>query len=90
MTTPILLTEPEAAERLRLCTRTLRKARHEGLLRCILIGRAVRYTVEDLESYVEQLRQVQPPCPSAQPTRVRTVPKRGGVIIPFSERNARR
>ncbi|MGW8201934.1 helix-turn-helix domain-containing protein [Sphingomonas bisphenolicum] len=86
---PILLTEPEAADRLRLCTRTLRKARQAGQLHYVLIGRAVRYTVEDLESYVEQLRQVQPVCPPVQPTRRISVPRRTGerVIVPFTERN---
>lgn len=74
---------------MRLSARTLRKARKAGDLRCILIGRSVRYTVEDLESYVEQLRQVQPACP-AHSTRVRSVSNRSGVVIPFSERNARR
>lgn len=86
----ILLTESEAADRLRLSTRTLRSARRDGVLRCILIGRAVRYTVADLESFVDQLRQVQPPCPSPKPTRARSAPKRGGVVISFSDRNARR
>lgn len=46
--TPILLTEKEAAQRLSLCTRTLRKARQDGELPYILIGRAVRYAVADL------------------------------------------
>ncbi len=85
----ILLTEAEAADRLRLCTRTLRKERQAGRLRYVLIGRAVRYTVEDLESYVEQLRQVQPACPPVQPTRRISVSRRPGdrVIVPFTERN---
>ncbi|WP_313800941.1 helix-turn-helix domain-containing protein [Sphingobium sp.] len=89
---PILLTETEAAECLRVCTRTLRKARQAGQLHYILIGRAVRYTLADLESYVEQLRQVQPACPPTQPTRRISVPRQSarGVIVPFTERNPRR
>lgn len=59
----LLLTEAEAAERLRICTRTLRKARQEGALHYVLIGRAVRYTVPDLESFIESLRKVQTTCP---------------------------
>lgn len=88
----ILLTESEAADRLRLCTRTLRKERQAGRLRYVLIGRAVRYSVADLESYVEQLRQVQPVCPPVESTRRTSVqrPAGGRVVIPFSERNARR
>lgn len=38
MANPILLTESEAAEALRLCPRTLRKARKAGLLHYVLIG----------------------------------------------------
>lgn len=87
----ILLTETEAAARLRLCTRTLRKERQAGRLRYVLIGRTVRYTVEDLESYVEQLRQVPPACQPA-PTRRTSVPKRRdhGVVVPFTRQNAER
>lgn len=88
---PLLLTEDEAAERLRVCARTLRKARQEGLLHYILIGRAVRYTVSDLESYIERLRQVHPTCPPKRPTRRISQPSRsGGEIVPFTVRNARR
>lgn len=38
----LLLTEEQAAERLSLCTKTLRKERKAGRLPYILIGRAVR------------------------------------------------
>lgn len=87
----LLLTEREAAERLRVCTRTLRKARHSGLLHYVLIGRSIRYTFSDLESYIDRLRQVQPQCPSPTPTRRSTAPtRRQGEIVPFSVRNAGR
>lgn len=91
MTDPLLLTEAEAALRMRLCQRTLRKARQDGHLHYVLIGRSVRYTVADLESYIERLRQVQPACPTPQPTR-RSAPssRKGGVIVPFTARNAAR
>lgn len=88
---PLLLTEIEAAERLRVCTRTLRKARHSGLLHYVLIGRTIRYTLTDLESYIERLRQAQPECPPHRPTRRSTSPqKRSGVIVPFTARNPER
>jgi len=81
---PILLTEAEAAEALRLCTRKLREARQQGILRYLLIGRAVRYTMEDLESFVATLREVQPACqPGPQP---KTRRRGGAEIIPFSAR----
>jgi hypothetical protein len=90
MNDPMLLTEPEAAERLRICTRTLRKARQSGLLHYVLIGRAVRYTVADLESYIDRLRQVQPACPPSGPTRrISKRSSRAGEIVPFTVRNAR-
>jgi len=88
---PLLLTEPEAAQRMRVCTRTLRRARHEGQLHYVLIGRSVRYTLADLESYIDRLRQVQPACPPQDPPRRTSQPSgRRGVIVPFTERNARR
>lgn len=99
--TKLLLTEPEAAELLHLCPRTLRKARQEGLLHYVLIGRAVRYTVADLESYIDALRQQVPapcrqsdpsPLPRAQPARkgrgVRA--RQSAEIVPFTARTARR
>ncbi|MCB5423930.1 helix-turn-helix domain-containing protein [Altererythrobacter sp. CC-YST694] len=88
---PILLTEAEAAAALRLSPRTLRKARQAGLLHYVLIGRSVRYTMDDLESYVASLRQVQQPCPPNRPTARSSKPsKRSGVIVPFTVRNTRR
>lgn len=90
--TALLLTEPEAAERLRLSARVLRQARQEGLLRYILRGRSVRYTIADLESYIDQLRQVQTPCfkPSQPKPRTQGRKVAPGVIIPFSERRRAR
>lgn len=55
-----LLTEEEAAERLRVCCRTLRKARQSGDLSFHLIGRNVRYSESDLAKFIERSRV----CPS--------------------------
>lgn len=88
---PILLTEEEAAAAVRLSPRTLRKARKGGALRYILIGRAVRYTMADLESWIDSLRQAPPPCPMpVTPARTARRPRRseGARIIPFHLRNA--
>lgn len=85
MTAPALLTEPEAAEALRVCTRTLRKARQEGKLTYVLIGRSVRYTMSDLESFIEESRQDAPPC--HKPTRKQPIARpRNGKIVPFTAR----
>lgn len=91
MTRQLLLTEAEAADRLRLCQRTLRKARREGKLRYVLIGRAVRYTEDDLTSFIDSLRTVQPACPpKPQPTRSARSTRKGAQIIPFTDRNRRK
>jgi excisionase family DNA binding protein len=55
--TLVLLTEGEAAELLRVSTRTLRSARQAGRLPCVRIGKCVRYTVADVESFVQSNRQ---------------------------------
>lgn len=83
MTVQALLTEAEAAEALRLCPRTLRKARQEGKLSYVLIGRAVRYTMRDLESFIEASRQDTRSC--ERPTRT-NARRRTGNIVPFSAR----
>ena len=83
MTAPALLTEPEAAEALRVCTRTLRKARQDGRLTYVLIGRSVRYTMEDLQSFIEASRQDAQPC-EKPPRRVTARPR--GKIVPFTAR----
>lgn len=88
VTRQLLLTEAEAAERLRLCQRTLRNARREGKLRYVLIGRAVRYTEDDLKNFIDSLRTVQPACPP-NPKPARSTHRKGksAQIIPFTDRN---
>lgn len=89
MTRQLLLTEAEAADRLRLSQRTLRKARQDGQLRYVLIGRAVRYTEQDLETFIDSLRTVQPQCPpKSPPTRNVKPSRKSGVIVPFTVRNS--
>lgn len=87
MTAPALLTEAQAAEQLQLCTRTLRKARQEGKLSYVLIGRAVRYTVSDLDSFIEASRQDAAPCPKSTVRRA-NAPRRTGNILTFTQRRA--
>lgn len=85
MTAQALLTEPEAAEALRLSTRTLRKARSEGRLSYVLIGRSVRYTMDDLASFIEASRQDAQPCEKHTRRQIATRP-RSGKIVPFTAR----
>src|SRR5690242_7971457 len=83
----LLLTEEEAARRLNLCPRTLRKERQAGRLPYILIGRAVRYTITDLEQFVEASRQDKAPCQSTsrkgRPTSTSTS---CGKVVAFTAR----
>ena len=88
MTTPTLLTETQAAEALSISPRTLRKARQEGRIAHILIGRAVRYTMDDIARFVEASRQDVRPCDQHRPPAPRrTARHRGGNIVPFSQRH---
>lgn len=89
MTDKLLLTEPEAAKRLSLCERTLREARKAGQLHYVLIGRAVRYTIDDLESFVASHRKVSLPCPQPKSApRSTRRQRKSAQIIPFTVRNA--
>lgn len=53
----LLLTEKEAAEHLRLSTRKLREFRQSGELEYFRIGNAIRYTLTDLQNFIESQRQ---------------------------------
>ena len=54
---PKLYTESEAADRLRVCSRTLRKARQTGDLPFVRIGRSIRYSDSDLAQFIERSRE---------------------------------
>lgn len=90
-TAHLLLTEAEAAKALRLSTRTLRKARHDGQLRYILIGRAIRYTMDDLQTYIDSLGKVEVKCPQPNlPPKPRKAGKnKSAEILPFHLRGGR-
>ncbi|MPT48011.1 MAG: DNA-binding protein [Sphingobium sp.] len=51
-----LLTEEEAARKLSISPRTLRKLRKEGKLHYIRIRSSIRYSPDDLDLYVESAR----------------------------------
>lgn len=81
-----LLTEAQAAAHLALCPRTLRKARQQGQLTYILIGRAIRYTLADLAQFIDSHRQQDaPPCPKSPPAKSRNR-GRTAEIVPFTAR----
>lgn len=87
MITP-LFTEAQAAAHLSLCPRTLRKAREAGDLTYVLFGRAIRYTLADLEAFIDSRRTRSTPCTQPSPIKTKAQPRRncGQVIVPFTAR----
>jgi excisionase family DNA binding protein len=87
MTEPLLLTEEQAAERLLLHPRTLRKLRQAGEIRYVaLAGRKIAYRPEDCAAYVERhVRQAVNDQPKHRPGRT-VGNRRGGNILTFSAR----
>lgn len=85
MTAPALLTEPEAAEHLRVSSRTLRRLRQAGAIRYVAVtSRSVAYRPEDLQAFIEQRSQT---CDQRAPTRrIRPVRQRQGEVIGFMAR----
>lgn len=87
MTDRLLLTEEEAANRLLVSTRTLRKLRQEGEIRYVaLAGRKIAYRLEDCLNYIESRLRVADPAPVTRPAPTAVGKRRGGNIIPFSVR----
>lgn len=81
----VLLTEPEAAIRLRISARTLRSIRGRGEIAYVRMGmRKVLYRAADCDAYVASCVQPDPPT---QPTHCRMARSQSDVIIPFSQRN---
>jgi excisionase family DNA binding protein len=73
VTAPHLLTEAEAAARLGISPRTLRKIRTDGEIRYVRPSpRKVYYTEGDCAEYLaRQTRQETQPCPSINPPKAR-------------------
>jgi hypothetical protein len=89
---PLLLTEEQAAERLLMRPRTLRKLRQEGAIRYVaLTGRRVAYRPEDCEAFVEAQSRIETPqvCPTRRSVQV-VGKRRHGNIVPFSIRQGNR
>ena len=73
-----LLTEAEAAGKLRLCPRTLRKYRKSGDLDFILFGGAIRYSLPDLERFVDERRLRCASTPVAKAKHIGTI---SGIMV---------
>jgi hypothetical protein len=82
-----LIPEPEAAQRLHTCTKTLRRARQQGQLHFVKIGKVICYTEQDLADFIDRQRQ----CAAPRPPRRDPAPKprRPGVVVPFSQQARR-
>ena len=61
-----LLTRREAAALLRMSESWLWQATRRGAVRCVKIGRAVRYDRRDLGEFVDRLRAAGPACPTPE------------------------
>lgn len=84
---PLLLTEEEAADRLLVSTRTLRKLRQEGEIRYVaLAGRKIAYRPEDCRQYIESRVRVEQPAPVTRGRQRAVGNRRHGNIVPFSAR----
>ncbi|WP_394648165.1 helix-turn-helix domain-containing protein [uncultured Sphingomonas sp.] len=81
MTQPVsqLLTSEQAAERLHMSERTLRKLRQSGEIAYIAVtDRRYRYTPEDLDAYLETRRRQEAPRQTPIPHGRRIGSVRGG------------
>ena len=82
-----LIPEPEAAARLHTCTKTLRRARQQGQLHFVKIGKTICYTEQDLADFIDRQRQCAAPPPARRGPAPK--PKRPGVVVPFTKQARR-
>lgn len=92
MNAPILLNEEDAATRLGIHPRTLRRQREAGKINYILIGRRVLYDLSDIAAFIDRARitpeLAAPSRPIARGRRGKAN-RPGADIIPFSQRQNR-
>ncbi len=84
---PTLIPEADAAVRLHTCTKTLRRARQQGQLHFVKIGKTICYTEQDLADFIDSQRQCAAPSAPRRPAS--PAPRRPGAVIPFSQRGNR-
>jgi hypothetical protein len=88
---PLLLTEEQAADRLLMHPRTLRKLRQSGEIRYVaLAGRKIAYRPEDCEAYIQSRVRQSDPVVIHRPRPRAVGNRRSGNIIPFSARQGMR
>lgn len=54
----LLMTAQQAASELAICTRTLWTLTNSGEIRCVRIGRAVRYDPNELREFIREKRDL--------------------------------
>ncbi|WP_425335991.1 helix-turn-helix domain-containing protein [Sphingomonas kaistensis] len=86
-----LLKESQAADRLAIAERTLRKIRGEGRISFVLIGRSVRYSLSDLDAFIQSCRGKVARCPSTSRKAARTSTSTSSeMVVAFTARRASR
>jgi excisionase family DNA binding protein len=94
VTDPLLLTEEQAAERLLMHPRTLRKLRQEGAIRYVrTTGRKVGYRPEDCAAFIESRLRLETPIDvgsSKVRPRARPRPRDNGNVLSFTARRQAR
>lgn len=92
MTDPLLLTEEQAAARLLMNPRTLRKLRQAGAIRYVaLTGRKIGYRPEDCQAFIESRVRTETPVDMPR-LRGKARPRRqdGGNVLSFMDRRKAR
>ncbi|WP_428480375.1 helix-turn-helix domain-containing protein [Sphingomonas beigongshangi] len=87
-----LLTPEEAAKRLHVCTKTLRRLRTNGQIRYVAItDRKILYRPEDCDDFVAACARKAPECPStSRKTRRISTSTSSGKVVAFTARRAQR
>lgn len=78
-----LLTEAEAAEALRIRSRTLRRCRQSGEIAFIQFGRSIRYTATEVNEFIGRATVANDRSPTKSTRRVPT--RASATIVPFSK-----
>ncbi|MGO1304080.1 MAG: helix-turn-helix domain-containing protein [Sphingomonas parapaucimobilis] len=87
-----LLTPDQAARRLSVCTKTLRRIRQDGHIRYVAItDRKIRYRPEDCDDYVASRARKAPECQSTS-VKVRRISTStlSSKVVDFTARQARK
>lgn len=91
MTSPLLLSEEEAAARLLVCPRTLRRLRMAGEIRYVaLAGRRIAYRLEDCLAYIESRLKLETPSQAIPRPRNRQKRNSGANVLSFTARREAR